>query len=348
MRASLLVGVRRVELTEVDEPQLRPGSVVVEIDRCGVSGSDVEAYVSGLLPAGAWFGHEWVGRVVAVGPEVVEHFEGERVIGAAPPACGACRPCRAGLGDHCALVVDMIVGVDGLASPHGAFAERIRVDARRAHRLPEGIDDVDAAIAEPAAVAVHAIARATVALGDVIVVIGAGTIGLLVAELSRLSGASAVVAIDADPYQRELSCDLGADAAFSDGSGAAKWLSARGHGLGADIAFDCSGSPTSLATAVDVVRRGGTVVAVGVRSTTGSPRSTVLLEREADLRAAVGYTATDVRRALSLMADDRLRVVNLYEPEPIGLGDLDAALHELSGETLGSGIGRRRKLLVAP
>ncbi len=343
MRAVVLQAPGRIEMVDLPEPELVEGSVIVEVDRCGIGGSDIEAFSDGFLPAPAWFGHEWVGRAVAVGAGLPDHFVGETVVGAVPPPCGECRPCRAGHGGNCKLVLEMIVGVDALASNHGAFAERIRVDARRIQRLPEGIDISDAALSEPAAVAMHAIGRSGVRIGDLVVVIGAGTIGLLVAELARLSGAVRVAVVEPEATRRELVCDLGADAAFAPGEEIDGWLARTGHGLGADVVFDCSGSDGALASAICQVRRGGTVVAVGV---TGRALNTVtakLIEREVTIRASLGYSVSDVRRALTLMAEDRLQVGRIYHPETIGLGEVATAIEGLA--QLGRGDA---KTLVAP
>ncbi len=298
------------------------GSLLVEIIYCGVGGSDSEAYESGLLAAPAWFGHEWVGRVLEVGPGISGHFPGERVVGAVSPPCGSCDQCRAGLGQWCKSSLEMILGADPLASPHGAFAERIRVDARRVTRIPEGVDNRDAALAEPASVAAHAVVRSNMALGDLVVVVGAGAIGCLLVQLARLNGAAHVVVVEPDPFRRELACDLGATAAFGPGPEAVQWLAKHGHCLGGDVVFSASGDPEALTSAVQAARLGGTVVAVGVSGDSGSLASADLIEREITLRASRGYGIADVHRALELMAGDRLRVSGLIQSETLGLDDL--------------------------
>lgn len=325
-----LAGSRVAELQTVPEPELLPGSLVVEISYCGIGGSDLEAWQHGSVPHLAWFGHEWSGRVVGVGPEVKDHFEGERVVGAVGPSCGSCPPCGAGFGAHCRTALRQIVGADGLASDHGAFAEQIRVDHRRVLRIPDGVDDKRAALAEPAAVALHAIGLGRPSLGDTVVVVGAGTIGLLVAELSWLAGASHVVAVDPEPKRRELACDLGADAAFPDTDpDLAKWSTSHGHGLGADVAYVCVDSGTALSAALRITRPGGAVVGVGVGDRTGSLSSSPQLETEITLRTSQGYSRSDARRALDLMAADRLRVQLLIQPDVIPLRGLPAAFEEI-------------------
>jgi 2-desacetyl-2-hydroxyethyl bacteriochlorophyllide A dehydrogenase len=342
VRAAVLRGPGRIEIVDADPPRLLEGSVLVSVDRCGIGGPDVDAYVTGRLPSPAWFGHEWVGRVAAIGPGVAERFEGERVVGATSPPCGTCPPCQAGLGAQCQTVLAMILGTDRLASGHGAFAERIRVDARRVHRAPEGIDDTVAALTEPAAVAAHAVARSGQELGDLVVVVGAGTIGLLVAQLARLAGAARVVAIDTEPRRQELACSLGADAAFSPGADVDSWLGRHGHELGADVVYECAGHPSAVASAVSAARAGGTVVLVGVSGGPGSVTPAQLVAKELTLRASLGYGVADVHRALELMADDRFRVDAICD-RVVGFADLAPTFAELASTP-----SAPRKVLFAP
>lgn len=323
-----------MEIADVAEPELVPGSCVVAVERCGIGGPDLVAWSTGQLPAPAWFGHEWVGRVVAVGQGVVDRFAGERVVGAAPPPCGHCRPCQAGIGSVCELVLSMIVGTDRMASAHGAFAERIRVDGRRVHRLPEAVDYSDGALAEPGAVAAHAVRRAQPSLGDLVVVIGAGTVGLLVAELARLAGASRVATVELEPERRELACSLGADAAFGSVTELARWLTDQGHGLGADVVFDCAGGQEATDSSVAAVRNGGQVVLVGFTPDEATIAVSELMRREIDLKSSLGYTIADVHRALDLMADDRFRVSNLYD-RMVGFAELPAVFAQLAEDRSG-------------
>lgn len=341
MKAALIRDAGVVEIVDVAEPVLRPGSLIVAIDRCAIGGSDVLAVATGEVPAPAWFGHSWSGRVVEVGPGVEGHFEGERVVGAAPPPCGRCPHCRAGFPENCDMVLEMIIGTDDLASSHGAFAERIRVDHRRVRRAPDGIDENEAALAEPAAVAAHALARSAMSLGDLVVVIGAGTIGLLVAELARLAGAARVVAIDPSPVRRELACDLGSDAAFAASADVATWLETHGHQLGADVVFDCVGADQALTDAVELARHGGTVVAVGVNSSSNRAVPADLVKHEITIRASLGYSTADVQRVLELLAEDRLRVGELIDPDVRSLDRLGSGLAS-AAQTNG------RTILVSP
>ncbi len=337
-----MTGPRTIDVVDVAEPVAVAGSCVIAVEHCGIGGPDLVAWSTGDLPAPAWFGHEWSGRVVAVGPDVEERFVGERVVGAVPPPCGRCIPCRAGIETTCHLVLSMILGTDELADSHGAFAERIRVDARRVHRLPEGVDFADGALAEPGAVAAHAVRRAAPTLGDIVVVVGAGAVGLMVAELARLSGAGRLVVLEREPDRRELACRLGADAAFGSPGDLMRWAADQGHGLGADVVFDCAGGQDALDAGIEAVRTGGTVVLVGTASDGALLPAAPLVAREVTVRASLGYTIADVHRALHLMADDRFRVSDLHGP-PVGFAGLAAAFASLAHQP-----GPKPKLLFRP
>lgn len=341
-RAAVLEAPRSLSIRHDVDLELRPGTVLVAVDRCGIGGSDVAAWVSGEAVSGAWFGHEWVGRVMAVGSGVVGRYEGERVVGATSAPCGDCRPCRAGIPAHCRLVLSMILGTDEHASPHGAFADVIRVDARRVQPAPEGVDDTGAALAEPAAVAMHAVSRAEPQPGDLVAVIGAGTIGLATTAIARLAGAGPIVAVDPEPAQRDLACELGADAAVAPGPELARWLGDHGHGLGADVAYDCAGRADSLAVAADAARPGGRLVVVGATGDGANLDPAEVVLKQLTVRGSLAYTVSDVRRALELMADDRLRLDGIVDRE-VGFADLGSVLAELA-----SNPAAPRKVVFAP
>lgn len=325
MRAAVITGPGRVEIMEVAEPEVLPGSVVVEIAACGLGGSDREAAVSGDAPAPGWFGHEWSGRIVAIGDGVDERFIGERVLGSVPPPCGRCRRCRAGLADHCERSLAALVGDEALASPHGAFASRMRVAADRVVRIPEGLDEISATFAEPAAVAAHALARAGHVVGATVAIVGGGTIGLLTTELARLGGAARVLVVEPDPTRRELACSIGADAALAPSGGAVEWLADGGHGLGADVVVDCAGlSGRARPVVPPLVRHGGVVVVVGRGGATALDPE-VLVMREATVRGSIGYQVPDMARVLALMEADRLRPDALVG-DMIGLDEVPAAV----------------------
>ena len=330
MLVAEVVGAGDLRLRERPEPVASAGKAVVAITRTGISGADVHAWRTGRTSPPAAFGTEWVGRVLDVGPRVTGRFEGERVVLGALPPCGTCGLCRRGDSRLCSTALEAALGVGPLACEHGGFAPRIRVDARRLARLPEGLDDDDAVLAPPASVAAHAVTTSGQRLGDVVAVLGAGTLGLLTAEFARLAGSRRVVVVEPDPARRELACSLGADAAFATpGRDTAGYLLDLSSGLGADVVYECSGDPGSVAAALALVRRGGRVAVLGA-----APELRLdpvpWLFKEVTMTASVGFGVEELARTLDLLAEDRLRVGVLHRQPPIPLAELPARFSDVA------------------
>ncbi len=335
MRFAHLTEPRQLQIETAPDPTPTEGQVVVEIDSCGVGGSDRQAWEAGAVSAPAWFGHEWTGRVVAVGGGVTNRFEGQRVVAGVSSSCGVCAPCRVGRTQNCRTVLEQIVGLDPLSATHGGFATHTVADARRVVPILDAISFRDAALIEPAAVAAHAIARSGLRFGDVVVVVGSGTVGLLTSELARLAGAARVVSVDTSAARNELACDLGADAAFTSVEESLHhWLADTTNGVGADVVFACVDTAEALTSGLSLVSSGGTIVAVGVGDRIDNLSITALLSREADFRISLGYSADDLRRVQALMEQDRLRVRPLLQ-KSAGLDELQTVFEMGARKTPG-------------
>ena len=155
-----------------------------------------------------------------------------------------------------------------MAAAHGGFASAIAFDAQRLYQVPHSLSDTAASILEPATVAVHALRRTSIRLGDLVVVIGGGPIGLLVVQAARISGAGSVILLEPAQTRRQLGSQLGADLCLDPTSEDAQDLIAAhlaGFGANAaDVVFECAGIPATIQHSVDHVRRGGVVSLVGV------------------------------------------------------------------------------------
>lgn len=341
MHAAVITGKGSVELLDFPVPEPRPDGAVVDIELCGICGTDVHAYQSGEPYNPAICGHEWTGTVSAVGADVRRLREGDRVVVGVPPACGRCDACRAGHTRHCTAVLLASVGRDPGAPPHGGFAPQIAVTASRLIPVVHPLTAVQAAQVEPAAVAFHAVRHTQPHLGDVAVVQGAGPIGLITLQAALAGGAGSVVVIEPNAARRELARSLGAThVAHPDD--AATLIAELSRGLGADVVYECVGRPDTVQQAVGRARRGGRMCLIGLADGHAPIDPTVWLVKEINVSAALAYTHDDFDRTMGMIADGRI-VLDPIHTGTVGLDDVGAAIADLA-----SGTSAQTKVLVDP
>lgn len=342
MFAALITGKETVELVEFPDPTPTPEGVVVDIAFCGVCGTDISAYQSGRPYNPAICGHEWSGTVSAVGADVRDLTEGDRVVVAARPACGNCAACHAGLADRCEAAFLVSLGRDRLAPIHGGFAPRLGVAASRVVKTNPGLTDEQAAQVEPATVAFHAVRRSGLQLGDLAVIQGAGPIGLSTMQWVRAAGAGVVIVIEPNQQRRELAQALGAHYAVEPGDDAESLIKELSNGMGADIVYECVGRTWAIQTAVDLARRGGSMCLIGVPHGDATISPGAWLIKEIRMTAALAYFHEDFDMAMGMIADGRFQVEPLHTSTSSleGLGDAIA--------DLASGTSTQAKVLVNP
>jgi (R,R)-butanediol dehydrogenase/meso-butanediol dehydrogenase/diacetyl reductase len=340
--AALITGREAVELRSFPEPVPAEGGVVVDVAFCGICGTDVHAFQSGRPYTPAICGHEWSGRVSAVGRNVRSVGEGDRVVVAAPPACGQCPACRAGQADRCQAVFLAVLGLDPMAPAHGGFAPRLAVAANRVVKADPALTDEQAAQVEPATVAFHAVRSTPPRLGEVVVVQGAGPIGLGTLQWARAAGAGWVVVVEPNPQRRELARQLGADDVVEPGPAADEAVKARTHGLGADVVYECVGRPAAVQSAVDLARRGGSMCLIGVAEDDATISPAAWLVKEIRVTGALAYFHEEFELAMGMMADGRFRT----EPSHTLTASLDGLAESLAD--LASGRSEQVKVLVNP
>jgi 2-desacetyl-2-hydroxyethyl bacteriochlorophyllide A dehydrogenase len=261
MRAFVLTAPREYEVVEVPAPVPLPGEAVVDVERVGVCGTDVEFFTGemaylhqGFAAYPVRLGHEWCGTVSAVGDGVDRAWIGRRVTGDTMLGDGTCARCRRGRQYVCAARQE--VGIRG--GRHGALAEQLAVPASSLHALPDTVDPVLGALVEPAGSAHRAARAAGVAKGESLLVLGPGTIGLLVAMFARAAGAD-VHLLGKTPESIAFAHDLGYEQVWTEDD-----LPSRSF----DAVVDASNAPHLPELAVRLVEPGGRVVYVGVA---GSP-----------------------------------------------------------------------------
>ncbi|WP_020141021.1 2,3-butanediol dehydrogenase [Streptomyces sp. 351MFTsu5.1] len=299
MRAAVWHGAKDVRISEVDVPAPGPGEVLIEVAYCGICGSDLHEYADGphAIPvvephpaSGATaplvLGHEFCGTVVALGPSVTGLRSGDRVAVEPNYRCGQCPRCRAGEYNICRHF-----GFAGLMG-NGGMAEYAAVPAYMAHRLPENVSLEQAALFEPASVALHALRRAGTT-PETMTVVGLGPVGLLTVRLAVEREVRRIIAVDVSPARLHRAAALGAtdlvDARLEEGVG--DRVRELTDGEGVDVAFEVVGSGSTLRTCLDATRRGGRVVLVGLAQEV-SLDSFALVNNEQSIVASVGYRDT--------------------------------------------------------
>ncbi|MET9827924.1 alcohol dehydrogenase catalytic domain-containing protein [Streptomyces sp. NPDC006385] len=257
MRAFVLTAPGAYEVRAVPAPEPAPGEVVVGVERVGVCGTDVEFFTGRMayLQQGhsaypMRLGHEWAGRVAAVGDGVDPVWIGRRVMGDTMLGCGTCRRCLRGRHHVCDGRQE--VGIRG--DRPGALAERLAVPVSSLHVLPDTVDATLGALVEPGGNALRAVQAARLAAADRVLVLGPGTIGLLVALFARAAGTEVHLMGRTDN-----------SLAFARALGFAHvWREGEVPDLPFDAVIDASNAAHLPATALDAVEPGGRVVYVGL------------------------------------------------------------------------------------
>ncbi len=259
MKAAVFRGAGEVGVTDVPVPELADDEVLIHVAYCGICGSDVEAYQTGMYEPGLIIGHEMSGTIAATGIAAGAWRVGERVTVNDSIACLDCPSCRQGRLDTCESVT--MIGV----THDGALAEYVKVQARSVHRLPGAVSLREAALIEPLTIALHGLRRSRLKVGDVALVCGAGPIGLFTLQAARLAGARAVAVTEVDGCRAALARDLGATVVIDPTrENVSLVLSGLTEGQGPDVIYVCTGAPAAFSDAVSLVRKGGQIFALGV------------------------------------------------------------------------------------
>jgi threonine dehydrogenase-like Zn-dependent dehydrogenase len=288
IRAVVLSGPEECSVEEVPAPAAAAGEVVVDVERVGVCGTDVELFTGELSYVQTGHssyplrpGHEWCGRVAALGDGVDAGWLGRRVMGDTMLGDGTCRRCRRGHQHVCEQRQE--VGIRGRS---GALAEQIAVPVSSLHELPESVDAVLGALVEPGGNAWRAARAAAAGPGDRALVIGPGTIGLLTAMFLRAAGAEVhLLGIT------EVSLAFARGLGFADA-----WTRDTVPDLPFDAVVDASTAAGSPALALDLVEPAGRVVCIGIAGTPSTVDTRTLLLKDVTavgiLSASSGLEAT--------------------------------------------------------
>jgi L-iditol 2-dehydrogenase len=296
----------KIEFRDVERPTIGNDQVLIQIKRIGVCGSDIHVY-HGMHPYTGYpivQGHEVSGLVAEVGSQVGGLSPGDQVTFMPQVTCGQCYPCTHGMYHICESLKVMGFQTDGAAQ------ELFAVDADKVLKAPKHVSLDQVAMIEPVSVAVHALSRAGEDLVEKrVLVLGAGTIGNLVAQVAKASGAGAVMVTDINDYKLEKARVCGIEFAVNPNKEDMGEAILRNFGPDrADLVLECVGVQDTITQAVENARKGTMIVVVGVFGQRPVVDLGLVQDRELSLVGTLMYQKRDYERAIELVAGGKLRL----------------------------------------
>lgn len=308
MLQQVMTAPGQIEFREVPTPEPAPGEALIKIMKIGVCGSDIHVY-HGEHPFTSYpitQGHEVSGLVEKLGEGVTGLTVGQKVTIQPQVVCGECYPCRHGKYNLCEKLKVMGFQTTGVASHYFA------VDAKKVTPLPEDMGLDEGAMIEPLAVAVHAVRRAGDVTGQDICVLGAGPIGILVAQAAKGMGARRVMVTDVSGLRLDKARECGAD--FCVNTREKDFGEALVECFGpdkADVIYDCAGNNITMGQAIAHARKGSTIILVAVFAGMASVDLAVLNDHELDLNTSMMYRTEDYDTAIKLVNQGKVQLTPL-------------------------------------
>jgi (R,R)-butanediol dehydrogenase/meso-butanediol dehydrogenase/diacetyl reductase len=337
MPVAVYRGKGDIALDEKPVPTPRAGEVLVEVSHCGVCGTDIHMVLEGWGRPGTVAGHEWSGRIAALGPDVDGWAVGDAVVGGELVGCGACRTCESGRPSLCERRPP--VTGDG---HDGAFAKFVVTAAAGLVPVGDGVALRSAALTEPLAVAMHAVTQAAVGAGDRVLVTGAGPIGLLAVAALRARGIDDIVVSEPAPGRRERALAVGASEAVAPSDLGVPLMPMDLIGEPVAAVLECSGRAEAMEAGLAQLRRGGRLVLVGTGMSAPRLDNNRILLNELVVTGAYNYDSGGFAAAIDLIASGRLPIDLLIEPDDVPLTGLLDAMHKLAAGKMAA------KVLVVP
>ncbi|MGI6558256.1 MAG: zinc-dependent alcohol dehydrogenase [Limnochordia bacterium] len=305
MRAAVLKENYRIVLEDVKEPSPGPGEVKIQVRVTGICGSEVHAF-KGTHPyrkPPVILGHELAGDIVEVGSDVEGLKVGDRVTVEPQIGCERCYMCRRGLNNLCESKI-----VLGTQEWPGSFAEYIIAPAKVVYRLPDGLSYEEGVMVEPLAVGVHAVRWSEMGLGDSVLVLGAGTIGLVTIMAARQAGARRIFATDVLDFNLAKARELGATHTINvRQKDPVSVVLEETKGKGADVAFITAAASPVVEQAIKAVRKRGKALLIGFfEGPADNLEIFPLTAKEIDLRGCLMYTAEGFQNTLDMVAEGQL------------------------------------------
>jgi L-iditol 2-dehydrogenase len=309
-------GDGNMEIRDIEEPNSGPGQVKIEVKNAGICGSDLHIYHGDIgipLHYPVVTGHEFCGVVTAVGEGVTEWKAGDRVTSeTAYSFCGKCVYCKTGFYNLCDERRTLGYWYNG------AFTKYTVVPQEKVHALPDEIDFVSGAMLEPLACVTHAVMElTTVKTGDVVLVMGPGAIGMMASQDAKAQGATVVLSgTNADEKRLEFVKMLGIDYAINSQKDDLKELIDKLTGnKGADVVFECSGAAPALATAIQLIKKQGSLTQIGLYGKPITVDFEKIAIKELKVTGSFGSKWTSWEKAIQLVSQGKVKLKPLASDE---------------------------------
>ena len=309
MKAAQLDDVKKFKIVDIEKPK-EDGKVIIEVLKTGICGSDIHNWDAGS-PKGLIMGHEFTGKVVNPATRV-DLKVGDRVTALPISPCGHCEACETGNPQYCNETWSHAVGLS-LDNP-GGLTSTIAVRPDMVMKLPDNVSDEEGAMVEPTAVGLHAIHLADIKVGDKVLVVGGGIIGLVSAMFAKLEGAQYVAISETNEARGEKSVKLNV---------ADEWFNAKDENFlkniltkvpgGFDKVIDCSGNTKAVESELLTIKPGGTMVLVGVSPKPIEFASVLAVMKELTIKGAIGYTKEEFKDCINLIADKKINVIKFVD-----------------------------------
>jgi 2-desacetyl-2-hydroxyethyl bacteriochlorophyllide A dehydrogenase len=295
MRATRVLGPGRIVIEDVPRPEPEPGEVVLAVGACGICGTDLHWYHGEFMLPPMCPGHEVAGTVAMVGAGVTSLEEGDRATVEGFASCGACRYCLSGDYHYCTAL--RMPGIN----MSGGFADYFAMPARHCFAVG-AMDLATASLGEPLGVAVHGVRISGLRIGQRVLVLGAGTIGLMAVVAARAGGAGEILVTARRPQQKAAALALGADRVFDDADEAALFAAAKESPI--DVVLESvGGAASTLDIAVRASRPGGTICLLGVYTKPVAFPSIIVIARELTIKGSLVYSRAGSRADFDVVVD---------------------------------------------
>ena len=329
MKAAILEDIKKFKIADVDAPKPDNNKVIIDIIKTGICGSDIHNWDAGE-PKGLIMGHEFTGKVVNPGSRTDLKI-GDRVTALPISPCGNCEACETGNPQYCSETWTHAIGLS-LDNP-GGLTSTIAIRPDMVLKLPDNVTDEEGAMVEPTAVGLHAVHLADIRVGDKVLIVGGGIIGLVSAMFAKLEGAEFVAVSETNEARGKKSVKLNV---------ADDWFNAKDENFlnniftkipnGFDVVIDCSGTTKAVESELMTVKPGGTIVLVGVSPKPIEFASVIAVMKELTIKGAIAYTKEEFKNCISLIANKKIDVMKFVD-DIVPLEETQKAYERLTSGT---------------